>query len=344
MDNIKVSIIMPVYNSDEYLEETISSVLKQDFEEFELILVDDGSTDRSGIICDKYASNNKVKVIHKINGGICSARNAGIKIANGEYIGFCDNDDLFLPGLIKDNYNLAKQYDADVVRFFRIHRIVDNGRIIKENHIINKQFLVLHREEFIQNYDYIRKSSSGIWTGLYKNKIIKEENIYFNEKLKFGHEDALFNILFYEFTNTIVVNPKEYYIWLQRGEHSTSRKFDINQIYSIDKCLEKEIDVISKMKLKSKHPGAWEEILAHTYIHDYLYTLINKNCNFSYRQKISLLKTIRKKAVFSDKDKKNAMKNLKKKDIKAYIVYKLFKMKLFSILYFLDYIMLSSVS
>ena len=121
MHNIKISVIMPVYNSEKYLSATIESVLKQSLTEFELLLVDDGSKDNSGKICDQYAEkDNRVKVFHKQNGGICSARNKGLEEAEGEYIAFCDNDDLYLEGLLEDSYRLAKKNNADVVRYSRI--------------------------------------------------------------------------------------------------------------------------------------------------------------------------------------------------------------------------------
>ena len=131
---VKVSIIMPVYNSEKYLEHAVNSILSQDFDDFELILVDDGSPDNSGQICDDFAKKDKrVKVIHKQNGGICSARNAGLDLAQGEYIGFCDNDDEYLPHLIKDNYLLAKEHNVDLMRYAKIKRVEkDDGRVIVE--------------------------------------------------------------------------------------------------------------------------------------------------------------------------------------------------------------------
>ena len=133
MPDIKISIIVPVYNSEKYLPETAQSILKQSFSDFELILVDDGSKDGSGKICDQLAAKDtRIKVIHKTNGGICSARNAGLKEAAGEYIAFCDNDDIYLPGLLEDNYALAKKYDADVVRYSRSYRTVKDGKVIAE--------------------------------------------------------------------------------------------------------------------------------------------------------------------------------------------------------------------
>ena len=121
---------MPVYNVQNYLKDSVSDIKKQSFSDFELILVDDGSKDGSGKICDQLAAKDtRIKVIHKTNGGICSARNAGLKEAAGEYIAFCDNDDIYLPGLLEDNYALAKKYDADVVRYSRSYRTVKDGKV-----------------------------------------------------------------------------------------------------------------------------------------------------------------------------------------------------------------------
>ena len=117
MDKIMVSVIMPVYNSEEYLETAIKSVLNQKMEEMELLLIDDGSKDRSGSICDQYESDWRVRVFHKQNEGICATRNFGVDHARGEYLMFIDNDDELTENTVEDNYRLAKQYNADVVKF-----------------------------------------------------------------------------------------------------------------------------------------------------------------------------------------------------------------------------------
>ena len=97
----KVSVIIPVYNAEKYLRETIDSVLGQDFEDFELLLVDDGSKDASPAICDEYAAqDSRVQALHKTNGGVSSARNLGLDKARGEYIVFLDNDDLLYPDFL----------------------------------------------------------------------------------------------------------------------------------------------------------------------------------------------------------------------------------------------------
>ena len=112
----KISIIIPVYNVEKYIEECVESVICQTYKEIEIILVDDGSTDRCPEICDSYGGrDSRVQVIHKGNGGLSDARNAGLDIAQGEYIVFVDSDDYIAPDMIEKLYKKAKDKDADMV-------------------------------------------------------------------------------------------------------------------------------------------------------------------------------------------------------------------------------------
>ncbi len=111
----EISIIVPVYNVEKYLEKCVDSILKQTFTDFELILVDDGSPDNSGAICDQYAEKDaRVKVIHKENGGLSSARNAGIDVARGKYLGFIDSDDYIAEDMYALLYNNIVKEEADM--------------------------------------------------------------------------------------------------------------------------------------------------------------------------------------------------------------------------------------
>lgn len=114
---VKFSIIVPVYNVEKYLNNCIESLLNQKFDNFEIILVNDGSTDKSGLMCDNYASTNKnISVIHKDNGGLSDARNIGIANAKGEYIIFVDSDDFIEPeSLKKFNELIEKKGKPDVI-------------------------------------------------------------------------------------------------------------------------------------------------------------------------------------------------------------------------------------
>lgn len=113
---MKLSIIVPVYNVETYLPRCIDSILQQTFKDFELILVDDGSPDACGKICDEYALQDKrVKVVHKENGGLSDARNAGLDVARGEYIGFVDSDDRISPEMYEKLIAIAAETGADIV-------------------------------------------------------------------------------------------------------------------------------------------------------------------------------------------------------------------------------------
>ena len=116
MSDIKISIIMPVYKVEEYVGKAIESILAQTFTEFEFLIVDDGTPDRSGAICDRYAKkDHRIRVIHKENGGAPSARNTAIDIAQGKYVYFLDSDDWAEPQMLADMYELAEKHQAQLV-------------------------------------------------------------------------------------------------------------------------------------------------------------------------------------------------------------------------------------
>lgn len=148
----KISIIVPVFNVEKYIHDCIESILNQSFKDFELILVNDGSSDRSGDICDEYSKKDKrIAVIHKENGGQSSARNRGIDIAKGEYVGFIDSDDWIEPDMYKILYEKAIEINADISacniveyqkdsskRFFCLDK---TDRIFDRNAAINEIYL-----------------------------------------------------------------------------------------------------------------------------------------------------------------------------------------------------------
>ena len=129
----KISIIMPVYNAEKYLPAAIESVQKQTLSDFELVLINDGATEGSGAVCDHYASeDSRIRVIHQQNGGICAARNVGLAAAQGDFVGFMDNDDALDPGTLQENYDLLMQHDADWVKFGKTEVMMREGRRLNE--------------------------------------------------------------------------------------------------------------------------------------------------------------------------------------------------------------------
>ncbi|HDT8050800.1 TPA: glycosyltransferase, partial [Enterococcus faecalis] len=143
----KISIIVPVYNVEKYLEKCVRSILAQTFTDFELILVDDGSPDSSGAMCDQFAEQDqRVKVIHKENGGLSDARNAGIEIATGEYLGFVDSDDYIADDMYETLYNQIVTYEAELATVGMID-VYEN----RESRLTDKKEIkILSQNEAIQ--------------------------------------------------------------------------------------------------------------------------------------------------------------------------------------------------
>ena len=126
----RVSIIVPVYNVEKYLSQCVESILAQTFTDYEVILIDDGSLDNSGSICDFYADRDpRIKVLHQKNGGVCKARNAGLDIAKGEYIAFCDSDDYCTPVWLERLIHTAQSENAELV-VSGFHAVDENAQVL----------------------------------------------------------------------------------------------------------------------------------------------------------------------------------------------------------------------
>jgi glycosyltransferase involved in cell wall biosynthesis len=294
----RISVIMPVYNSEKYLEGAVESVLAQSFLDFELILVDDGSTDKSGAICDRFArEDERVRVIHKKNGGICSARNAGLEAAQGDYLAFCDNDDKYLPDLLKDNYNLAVKYQADVVRYKRLRiRLDDDG---KRDSTTNPpfHFAVLRDVDIWKNYNQIKATFTGVWAGLYRRDFIEGHHIRFDERMRFSAEDRYFNLMVYDHCNCVVLNPKIYYYWIMRYSHSTTGKYNKNFINTMLYCCKTEKKLVDKYKVGESIPNYWENIQSE-YLYEIFRYIDRKVCDLTFLQKLKILRSFRKQKAF----------------------------------------------
>ena len=146
MNEPLISVLVPVYKTKDYLRRCVESILNQTYGNLEIILVDDGSPDDSGVLCDQLAQEDRrIRVVHKANGGLASARNAGIDAMNGEYAAFVDSDDHIAPDMIQDLYDLCRKHQAEIA-CCGIERVNDQGHVNYFNEK-TKDFLVLNREE-----------------------------------------------------------------------------------------------------------------------------------------------------------------------------------------------------
>lgn len=168
MKKPKISIIVPVYNVDRYLRKCLDSIKDQTFTDWECILVDDGSTDTSPAICEEYASRcSQFKTIHKHNGGLSSARNMGIRIAQGEFIGFIDSDDWIEPGMFQLLYDLIVQYDADVSQVGFIKEFIGRRSI---KHLVSSVKVITGDQAMHETV--LNRLPNYAWNKLHRRQII----------------------------------------------------------------------------------------------------------------------------------------------------------------------------
>lgn len=229
-----VSTIVPAYNCIKSLECCVGSIRQQTYTDFELILVDDGSTDGSGELCDKLATEDtRIRVIHKPNDGVSSARNAGIYAATGEYITFCDSDDYLEPDYLEILVQTAK-YNPDCGHIWCCFQTVTGYQ--KENAVPNyiSAEPVLHYT--LKDYMTLHEMwlDAGPWNKLYTSKIIKEAGLYFLEDLSLG-EDWLFNLAYIDASpnGRIAVVTKPLYNYVRGNDDSLDSKYrrDLLDIY-----------------------------------------------------------------------------------------------------------------
>lgn len=195
MEEILISIIIPVYNVEAYLPECMKSILEENtLDQTEILLIDDGSTDSSGVICDGYCSE-KVKVYHKVNGGLSDARNYGMLRAHGKYVFFLDSDDMIVPGAIDQLSKLVRNEDVDVVLWDSVI-VEETGEISKDQEdgyyvhdgLEEARYytgLEVIEEQLNKNNDYV----TTVWLGLYRKDLLLSEHIWFEKRLL--HEDEL---------------------------------------------------------------------------------------------------------------------------------------------------------
>jgi glycosyltransferase involved in cell wall biosynthesis len=220
-----VSIIIPVYNGEKYIDKCMDKVLKQTYRYLEIILVDDGSTDDSGNICDEYArEDERVKVYHQTNGGASAAKNKGILNARGKYVVFVDIDDEIEPNMISDNVILAESSHADLVMYGFWYYNMDNHKLIPNR---LKSCFSGDGTEFFNHFLVHTIDSEMInppWNKMIRRKILTENKILFDTRCPV-YEDITFAMKLMCYVDKVVVNNKLYYKYFVRSTGSLITKF-----------------------------------------------------------------------------------------------------------------------
>lgn len=243
------SVIVPVYKVEEYLPSCIDSVLNQTFSDFELILVDDGSPDTCPEICEDYAKkDNRINVVHKSNGGLASARRAGIKVAKGDYVFNLDSDDLIENDTLEYAYNIINKTNCEMVSF--AYKWVKNAKTINitndgldEGLYTEKDFekYIYPRILMDKNMNHISYYLSG---KAVKRDLLTPNQLAVSEKISLG-EDLCCVVPCYLQAKSVYISKKQAYLYTVR-ENSLSKEFNTKQILLIENV----INEISKNKLE----------------------------------------------------------------------------------------------
>lgn len=239
MEGIKlsqISVIVPVYNGEKYIEKCINMILNQTFKEFELILINDGSTDNSLNIMKRYALlDNRIKLIDKINSGVSETRNKGIELASSPYLMFIDCDDIFDDTWFESMYNAIQQKNTDLIICGHIDMLIYQNIKIKEYKVLIDLEKTLSREEFMDNIVDFRKKGilDTLWNKIYKTNIIKENNIRF-VSLELG-EDTLFNLDYYGYIKNCFILNEAHYKYRIELENLSWKKYSEKYYYLVEK-------------------------------------------------------------------------------------------------------------
>lgn len=259
MLNPLFSLIIPVYNVDKYIEQLLISIVKQDFTSYEVVIINDGSTDASGNICDKFCEKHKnISVFHQENAGVSIARNKGIELAKGNYIWFVDGDDLIEKNALVSLDNLLKKYNYDLdVLGFSFNSLTNNKLIPFEK----KEFLVpVDGDTFLKHYERL-----ALWTFLYKRTLIVNNNLKFVKGVSV-FEDNLFNYEVFNNANKIIQTNYHLYNYRNDRDESAMNSIDfdviLRSILLISQRLNTiKLNVLSKKTLNKLKFYFWESFL-----------------------------------------------------------------------------------
>jgi len=227
----KISIIVPIYNVEKYIETCVQSILGQLYNNFELILVDDGSTDTCPILCDEIAKTDaRIKVVHKENGGLSDARNAGLDIATGDYIGFVDGDDYIDTDMYQILVENLEKYDADI-SCCRHRRVWEDGRM--ENVGATGKLDVYRGMEALKQYIYGKEMDPFVCGKLYKAHLINGENPLRFEKGIIGEDNPFLTEMLKRECVVISVGESKYNYLQKRAGAITNSQISQKKIDAV---------------------------------------------------------------------------------------------------------------
>lgn len=277
-----ISVIVPIYNGEQYILKTATDILNQKYKNIELLLVNDGSTDSSLKLCNQIAQKDKrVRVFTKSNGGICSARNYGIQQCSGDYISFIDQDDQIDP-CIYEVLSKGISQGADLIVAGKEMSEYDSSDNLLKREEYNPISLKIYNKDEIRYYIFNSNGDNALlhlWNCLYKSSIIKECNIHFQEKLKNGLEDSLFNVIYSMHCNSISFQRGIVYHYMNRHGVSTSTKKNSNYLYDFNIFADDIMCALDELNITDP---SWTN-----FVSSYLYRL-SYNLYYSHKNDVNI--------------------------------------------------------
>lgn len=306
----KISVVIPVYNSEKYLRKCVDSILAQTLKEIEIILVDDGSTDQSGAICDEYAKNPNVKVVHQKNSGPAITRNNGIHLATGEYIGFVDSDDYIDPEMYEDLYNIASLKNIDIVTCG--YNIVQGENITPKSIPLEPERIF--DEAGIKKILYKANEKHLLWfpvKSIYRTEIVHKNNILF-PNLNNG-EETIFILESMLNSKSMYYIDKTYYNYVQTPDSLTRVKYKENYTERLETLYKLKMETYKKYKFSGYEADTYKYTMEHT-----LPLLLSNEMGHkaSFTEKMKVLKEMRNSEMI-----KQAFKNCSVNVIKSKLKY-----------------------
>lgn len=258
----KFSIILPIYNTEKYLDRCMDSVLNQTYQDFEIIMIDDGSMDSSPQICDEYANkDSRVKVIHKSNAGLGYARNTGLEISAGDYVLFLDSDDYISKETLKTVLSRIDETGAEICMFdyfikrdsgkeLRKHSPL--GRTVLEPPVIMDQVLLgmLASEPTYPSDTYI---SMSVWKFIYLRELLVNNNLRFSSERECVSEDIVFHLHVMPHVRKMCTIDQCLYYYCENGTYlSLTKKYDENKFLKVKKLYDIQLDLLEQIGFLEK--------------------------------------------------------------------------------------------
>lgn len=242
-----LTFIIPVYNVEKYINECVDSILNQLTDDCEVILVDDGSPDSSGVICDGYADkDSRVRVVHQQNGGLSAARNAGLYVANGRYITFVDSDDYIGKGSIERILSWIEKTNADIC-FLKAWKVFPDGSCAQLDDTYNAEKLRAGKSEAIRYLSEMSKYPGSAWTKLFRADYLKRNNLHFPKDRRISEDLGFIRDCILS-ANSFDALPVDFYYYRQVRQGSITSKITMKSFEGLGQFVCESVEKLTCAK------------------------------------------------------------------------------------------------